>query len=86
LSVSTPISPDAPELRLIAQLASIKPSQLAAALNNPEHWRDHIAREQTFQIGEAFAKLRALSVRFGDAAELVQKLNDQKARSLRNGR
>jgi hypothetical protein len=44
--MAEPISPDLPELRLLAQLASIKPSALAAALNNPECFSKHISNEE----------------------------------------
>jgi hypothetical protein len=46
LTDSSHIAPDLPEFRLLAQVAGIKPSALAAALNNPEHFSKHISAEE----------------------------------------
>ena len=44
--MTDPISPDSPEFRLLCQLAGLKPSAFAAALNNPEHFSKHITADE----------------------------------------
>jgi hypothetical protein len=60
---STSYSPDLPELRLLAQLAGVKPSALAAALNNPEHFSAHITTAQVSRYLSGVTRLSALTVR-----------------------
>jgi hypothetical protein len=57
-----PISPDQPELRLLAQLAGCAPSKLAAAFNNPEHLFKHVTLEQLARLKESCDRLAALMV------------------------
>jgi hypothetical protein len=54
------ISPDLPELRLLAQLAAVKPSALAAALNNPEHFSEHLPAEELSRYLAGMTRLIAL--------------------------
>jgi hypothetical protein len=55
-----PISPDEPELRLLAQLAGLKPSAIAAALNNPEHFNKHVNAEEMARFAGAESRVIAL--------------------------
>ena len=41
-----PITADLPELRLLAQLAGIAPSRMAAAFNDPEHFFKHMTLDE----------------------------------------
>jgi hypothetical protein len=55
-----PFSPDLPELRLLAQLAGLKPNALAAALNNPEHFNKHVDSEELARFTQAESRVIAL--------------------------
>jgi hypothetical protein len=63
LSDSTSFSPDLPELRLLCQLAGIKPSAMAAALNNPEHFNKHVNAEELTRYAGAGLRVIALITR-----------------------
>lgn len=58
-----PFSPDLPELRLLAQLAGLKPSAVAAALNNPEHFNKHVSSEEMARFANAESRVIALITR-----------------------
>ena len=60
MSDSRPFSPDLPELRLLCQLAGIKPSSIAAALNNPEFFNKHVNSEELERFAAAESRLLAL--------------------------
>jgi hypothetical protein len=60
LSDSAPINPDEPELRLLAQLAGLKPSAIAAAVNNPEHFNKHVSAEEMARFAAASTRVIAL--------------------------
>jgi hypothetical protein len=44
-------------LRLLAQLAGVKPSAIAAALNNPEYLDAHLTSEQLARFADAESRL-----------------------------
>lgn len=62
---------DAPELRLIAQLAGVAPSRLAAGLNNPERILDHLSSTECFRIADAFKGLVDFEVRMNTALDVA---------------
>jgi hypothetical protein len=60
LSDSSSISPDQPELRLLAQLAGVKASALADAHNDPIHFSKHLRGDDFQRYLEATARLTKL--------------------------
>jgi hypothetical protein len=58
--MTEPISPDIPALRLMAQLAGIAPSHLAAAFSDPERFTQHMTREEFDRLREAIQRLVTL--------------------------
>ena len=60
---SPPFSPDEPELRLLAQLAGLKPGALAAALNDPDHFNTHVSSEEMGRFAAAESRVIALITR-----------------------
>lgn len=58
---------DTPELRLIAQLAGIAPSRLAAALNNPEHLYQHLTLDELKRFEESCIRLSGVQARMIEA-------------------
>lgn len=63
LSDSAAFSPDLPELRLVCQLAGIKPSALVAALNNPEHFSKHLSTDDLAKYLSGVDRLMKLTTR-----------------------
>jgi len=61
------VSPDDPELRMLAQLAGIAPARLAAALNDVEHIRDHMTVDEGQRLIDAMGKLLPLVSRINAA-------------------
>jgi hypothetical protein len=59
-------SPDLPELRLLAQLAGLRPSAFAAALNNSEHFSEHISADELSRYLASQDRLLALVTRIGN--------------------
>jgi hypothetical protein len=55
-----PFSPDAPEVRFIAQLAGIAPSRLAAFVNDPKHARQHMTPDEGKRLMDAFGRLKTV--------------------------
>ena len=68
---SSGFSPDLPELRLIAQLAGIAPSRLAAAFNSPEHFMDFITQEQLDRFSKSLNRLHAVQVQMIAAVDIA---------------
>ena len=64
-----PFSPDLPELRLIAQLAGIAPSRLAAAFNDPAHLMEHLTRDELKQFQAACFRLGEVQSRMMQALD-----------------
>lgn len=77
MSDSVAISPDLPELRLICQLAGIKPSSLAAALNNSENFSAHLSADELSRYLAAVTRLYSFTTRIQAIleAEVTRKLN-----------
>lgn len=48
-----PISPDQPELQAFALLAGVEPWKMAMAINDPDHFFDHLTLEEIarFKVG-----------------------------------
>lgn len=60
MSTSSPLSPDLPELRLVCQLAGLKPSAMTAALNSPEHFSRFVSAEELLRYLKGVERLMAL--------------------------
>ena len=65
------LSPDLPELRIIAQFAGIAPSRLAAAFNNPEHFLDHMTPDELDRFKDSCDRLNAIQVRMLAAVDIA---------------
>jgi len=74
---------DAPELQVLAQLASVAPSKVADAFNDPEHMFDHMSLDELHRLESASTRMggvitemaRALAI-YADVARRY--LNSQK--------
>ena len=80
MSADEPVSADLPELRLVAQLAGIAPSKLAAGLNDPEHILDHLAPDEFYRCADGLRRFLAFERRM-DAALDTALTHITKARS-----
>lgn len=58
--MATNFSPDLPELRLLAQVAGVAPSRMAAAFSDPEHFTNHMTVEEINRFKEGCDRLFAV--------------------------
>ncbi len=63
------LSPDLPELRLLAQLAGVKPSALAAGFSAPENLLQYVGLEELARLKDACDRLAAVMWIMTAAAE-----------------
>jgi len=62
MSEPTPLSPDAPELRLLAQLGGVAPSRMADAYNDPDHFLEHMTLAEMKRLQGAYERLLAFAL------------------------
>ena len=68
----SPLSPDLPELRLVAQLAGVRPDRLAAALNDPTHWLDLFTADECFRVADGYTRLNNFNIRVHAALDVAE--------------
>jgi hypothetical protein len=77
LSDSSAFSPDAGELRLVAQLSGVAPSKLAAGLSDPERILDHLTAAECYRVADGFRRLlvfeQAMNAALDVAISRIQK-------------
>lgn len=76
------IAADRPELVALAALASLAPSRMATAFNDPEHLFEHLTLEELGRLQGATTRLAALQAELGAALEVYR----EEARKLLEAR
>jgi hypothetical protein len=86
LSDSASVSPDLPELRLLAQLAGLRPASLAAAVNDPDHFSNHISAAEMERFLGAQTRVLRLTARMDRILTAASDKNLEARGLLKNGR
>jgi hypothetical protein len=70
-------SPDLPELKIMAALAAVQPSAMAAAFNEPEKMFEHLTLGELDRLREAFVRCAILGERLAAACGIYSEYAKQ---------
>lgn len=63
------VLPDQPELVALGSLASVPPSKMALAFNDPEHFFDHLSLEELDRLKGACERLAQVQLQMTEAMD-----------------